>query len=379
MDINSRIDFKPGMELSSRTLNEMARSSEKHNVAFIRSLFARSIGLLPSAEQPAVEGMFVRKSLEFDVRNFLGVLRCGKILDLDEKGSIEISNLDDGVYYLAAGFSERREEFECNCVPMTRPVYDFSLCTLQQLEEGDVLPLMRLSVSAGTVSIDQDYMLPCLQIGTEKKYSEYLGRIIPLLDALWKHPNLAEGAGKTALMWLSAKMACVNGKSRTADFHSLCKDLTQAVDFYVFRPNTESPEPVAAFSEYDPQLFLSWMVGYLERAAALLDTVVLKDDTIDVEALRKELYDSLGESLRALLAQQLEERTAAMRQDMMDSLGSSLKNFVETDLRSALHDSLGQQLTEELSKTLYPSLYESLYDALFVPQEKVEEEYTPIM
>ena len=366
------------MELSSRTLKAMAESAAKHNLAFVHSLFGPSTGILPCSEFRC-EGAFVRKSLEFDVCGCLAVLPSGKMIDVDGKYSLEIGNPENGTWYLAVRFSGREAQFECDCVPMSRPMYEFFLCTLDGLESGEAFPLMRLNVSNGTVSLDPDYMIPCLQLHTEKKYQEVLSGISACADKLWQHQNLAEGPGKTALMRVASKIRSVVPSTRTAVLHGICKDLAQTVGYYVLRPNLEETPQIPELNAFDPQLWFKWLEGYLAKASEVLDSVVLVDDSIDYETLRKELYDSLHESLSAQLEQEMKDRTDALREELMSSVGDALRKFVEEDVRPALHDKLEGELCDELSQKLYPSLYDALYSALYVPEKQVEEVYTPLI
>ena len=366
------------MELSSRTLKAMTDSTEKHNHVFIRSLFGLNTGLLPSTEF-SCEGAFVRKSLEYRIRECIAVLPSGRILDVDEDGSLEIGALESGTYYLTVRFTDRKEEFECNCVPMTRPVYAFFLSTLKEFETNDSFPLMRLSVADGTVSLDADYMIPCLTLGSEKKYFRLVERISPVLEKIRNHPNLANGMAKASLQYLCGKIMEASPVAHTTDFHGLCLELVRTVDQYVFESASGERETIPEMNVFDVEIWFRWMEGYLAKAVDVLDGVVLEDNSIDYEALRKDLHDSLYESLRAEMMQSVQEMTDRMKDDLLASLSESLKNFVDGDVRPALHDTLGTELSEELSQKLYPSLYDSLYAALFVPKEEVEEIFTPLI
>ena len=124
---------------------------------------------------------------------------------------------------------------------------------------------------------------------------------------------------------------------------------------------------------------------------AVLDKVVLVDNTIDYEALLKqakaELYAQLHEELIVKLLEETKEKLitlvkeemqnalAQQTQALTDYINNEMKPVLMEELRTEMNRSLKlmeDDLKENLYERLYQELFEHLFNALYVPEPESE-------
>ena len=202
---------------------------------------------------------------------------------------------------------------------------------------------------------------------------------IEKLQALSQHANLEEGEGKRAILHYLFLLKGYQWDGGVREFIQLTQEIAQAIDYYIVTPNSTQPVEIPAPTQYDIQIWLQWLEEYLTGAAAILDRVVLEDDSIDFGALlaqaKAELYERLNPELREALLLQIKEE---LRQELSEKLSSSLTAFIDEKVKPALHDTLSGELDPALHERLYAELYEQLYNALYVPKEE-EAEFVPLI
>ena len=381
MDINSRINWKPGMEMTAETFAGMGQQIDfQQQVAIQAALGNTRIGILPSAPFNN-RGVFVKSTFEIERFQCLALLPSGKIINADERIAVDIPLLDDGRYYLTVGFGEELTEFEKDGVPYLRPQYVYQLHTLEEIEKKDLLPIARFSVSENIISVDTDFIPPTIQIVCDERLGAFVQRYAERLEGLASHANMADGLGKRAVLHYLFVLKSYNLQTLTSDFIQFTQEIAQAINYYIISPNTETEqvEEIPAASQYDVETWLTWLEHYMERAASVLDQVVLVDHTIDFDELKAqikaELYEQMTPELHdKLLTEVKEELRTELEQHLMDVLTS----YIEQTLKPALHDQLKDELTYDLYQRLYDSLYAALYSALFVPSEpKEDNSYMP--
>ena len=165
MDINARINWHPGLELTSSTfLNWDERLDFRQQVALRAALGSHRLGLLPDAAF-SCKGMFVKNKLEISHLRCLAVLPSGRIIDADEPVVLPVPMLYGNEYYLTIGIGNGQIAFEKEDVPFSRPQYEYAILSMEQMLQADVFPLMRFSVQEGVFSIDENFIPPYLQIG----------------------------------------------------------------------------------------------------------------------------------------------------------------------------------------------------------------------
>ena len=190
---------------------------------------------------------------------------------------------------------------------------------------------------------------------------------------------MEDGEGKRALLRYLFQLKSYQWDGTVREFVQLTQELSQAIDYYIVTPHTDSPVPVPEYTQYDVQLWLQWLSEYLSGAISIMDTVVLEDKSIDYEALlaqaKSELYERLNPELREQLLLQIKEE---LRSELSEKLSAALRQFIEGELKNSLHDTLLTELDPSLHERLYAELYEQLYNALYVPLQE-EDEFCPMI
>ena len=381
MDIDSRINWVPGMELTAQTFRQLDRNLDFRQQMAVRAALTGSsrLGLLPGAPF-SCNGIFVKNTYEIERFQCVAVLPSGTILSVDEKVSLTIPMLFGQEYYLAVAPGEEQRTFEKEGVPFVGTRKVFAIRTLGELSAADQLPVARFRVDDAAFSIDPDYIPPCLLLSSDARFAQYGAAFVEKLQLLAAHRSLCDGEGKRAILrYLFQLKSWRWGDGAVLDFIRLTQELAQAIDYYVVTPHTDAPVEVPVPSQYDIQKWLQWLSDYLSGAASILDNVVLEDNSIDYEALlaqaKAELYERLNPELYERLLLKIKED---LREELRQSLSDSLTTFINEDLKPALHDRLSEELDPELYDRLFKALYDQLYNALYVPAE-AEGDFIPLM
>ena len=400
VDINARINWVPGMELTADTFSGIGEQWDfRHRLAFRAAVGSNRMGLVPGYPF-SCNGVFVKNCFEVSGFRCMALLPSGRVIDADEDIQVPIPMLFGNKYYLTVGFGDDEVEFEKKGVPFLRPHYTYGIHTLDEVEAGDLFPLMRFHVAEGIFSADPSYMPPCLLLTENPRFGEYLKIYTEQMNVLATHPNMADGEGKRAFLRYVFLLKSYNLKNSMKDFILFTQEMAQAIDYYVVVPNREQSMDIPQPQQIDIQEWLQWFEDYMKGAAVILDGVVLEDNTIDYEALlaqaKKELYDKLHpELIEKLLADMKEELRAEMRQQteqLTTYINETLKNNILEQLSTEMNerqtklnemltekfDELGRNLNESLYEKLYFDLFENLFKALYVPEPE-EEKFVPII
>lgn len=399
-DINARINWIPGMELTAETFLGIGEQWDfRQQLAIRAALGSNRMGLVPGAPFNC-NGIFVKNRFEVTGFRCTALLPSGRVIDADEDMQLSIPMLFGDKYYLTVGFGDEQVEFEKKGVPFVRPHYTFGIHTKEEVEKGDLFPLMRFQVAEGVFSADSTYMVPCLLLTENTRFKEYIDSYAEQMNVLANHPNLADGEGKRALLRYVFMLKSYNQKNSMQDFILFTQEIAQAIDYYIVRPNREQPTEVPQPKQIDIQEWLNWLDEFMKGAAVILDGVVLEDTTIDYETLlaqaKQELYDKLHpELIEKLLADLKAELTEDMRQQteqLTTYINETMKNAILEQLSSDINerqdklsemltnkfDELGKQLNESLYEKLYFALFDNLFKALYVPEPE-EEKFVPLI
>lgn len=379
MDINSRINWMPGMELTAQTFKELDENLDmRQSIAVRAAIGAARLGLLPGAPF-ACNGVFVKNTYEIEHFRCLAVLPSGSIFDADERVTITIPLLFGDRYYLTAARGREERSFEKEDVPYVSANNVYAIHTLEELGKEDLFPVARFSVSEGVFSVDSDYIPPCLLLDSDSRFADFGADYTAKLQALAEHASMEEGECKRALLRYLFLLKGYRWDGSVRDFVQLTQEIAQAIDYYIVTPHTEAPVAIPSPNQFDIQQWLKWLSDYLSAARSVMDTVVLEDHSIDYEALlaqaKAELYERLNPELREQLLLQIKEE---LREELREQLSSSLMNFINGELKPGLHDTLSGELDPSLHERLYNELYEALYNALYVPEE-AEEVFYPML
>ncbi|MEG1659116.1 MAG: hypothetical protein RR304_00875 [Bacteroides sp.] len=379
MDINSRIDWQAGMEITAQTFKELDDTIVCREQATACITHLGIPGILP-ATTFCCKGQFVKNKLEIERLACMALLPSGRILHIDEAVELPIPMLYGDEYYFTAGFSDTRTEFDKNGIPYSRPNYSFAIHSQVELQDSDLLPLLRLKVNEGIFSIDDKYIPVYLLFESDIRLSDYRDQFAEKLLTLAEHPNLELGEGKRSLQHYRNLLKQYDYKNSVQAFAQLTREIAQAVDYYIIRPNTEKPIELATYSVYDIQAWLTWLNEYMSAANSILNTVVLEDHSINFEALKAdikaELYAQIRPELQEALYNSIKEE---LKEELNESLRKNLFEYIDSQLRVELYDKLHGELSEKLYDKLYNTLYLALYNALYVPTEEEKEEFIPII
>lgn len=379
MNINDRIDWKPGMELTAQTFLDMdANLDFRQQMAIRAALGEHCMGLLPDAPFNC-SGSFYTNKFEITQFQCTALLPSGRILQADEPVSVTIPLLYGDIYYLTVGFGMGHTSFEKENVPYISPRYAYCIKSLEEVKEGDVLPIMRFVVKDGIFSVDQGFVPPCLLLSDNAAFKEFHHRYVESLRSLARHPNLREGDGQRSIQRYLFRMEAFDMRKKVSDFICFTQEIAYAVDYFIMTPNTEQPLEIPLPIEADVSRWLLWLDSYLNGAISVLDKVVLEDDSIDYEALltqaKKELYDQLNPELYAKLLERIKDE---LHEELAKKLTTSLTAYMNETVKPEICRALGDELYQQLYDKLFSDLYEKLYNALYVPEE-IEEDSLPII
>ena len=389
MDINSRINWMPGMELTAETFLGIAEHWDfRQRIAIRTALGGNHMGLVPGAPF-SCNGTFVKNRFEVSGLQCMALLPSGKIVNADEDIQVSIPMLFGDKYYLTIGISEDQTEFEKEGVPFVRPRYSYGINTIEEIETGDLFPLVRFKAADGVFSVDTDFMPPCLLLEDNPRFKEYIDRYVFLMNIVATHPNLAEGEGKRTMLRYVFMLKSYRLQNTMQDFILLTQEISQAIDYFIVTPNKQSLDiPVPQHA--DIQAWLGWLEDSMSGAAVILDGVVLEDNTIDYEALlaqaKAELYERLHpeliEKLLADMKAELQEEMRQQTEQLTTYINETLKTAIIEQLTTEFNDradkltemltdkfdEMGRQLNESLYEKLYFNLFENLFNALYVPE-----------
>ncbi len=397
MDVNSKINWSPGMEITAKTLIGLEEKLDfQRRVAIRAALGNTRMGMVPGSTL-SCNGSFFKNTFEIEHLQCKALLPSGRVVDADEQAVVPIPMLFGDRYYLTIGVGDGHIEFEKEGVAYTRPVYEYSLKTEEEIESDDVMPMMRFSVKEGVFSIDADYIPPCLSLLSEPRFEEYVDRYVVQMSAITSHQNLEDGDGKRALLHYLFILKGYNLKNSVHDFILMLQEIAQAVDYYIITPHMDQPVEMKEPSQIDIQLWLDWFSNYLAGAIAVLDKVVLEDNTIDYDALlrqaKAELYAQLHEELIVkLLAETKEELLKMVKDEMQNALDQQTQTLTEyinntmrpellAQIQAEIKHSLNMmedKISEKIYERLYEQLFEHLFNALYVPEPE-NEKFVPLI
>ena len=365
------------MELTASTfLNLEERLDMRQRLALRAALGNQHMGILPDTEFRC-QGMFVKNKLEISRLRCMAVLPSGRIIDADEPVTVPIPMLYGNEYYLAIGIGEGQIEFEKEDVPFARPQYEYSILSMDQMQQADVFPLMRFSVKEGVFTIDEAFIPAHLLLSSDSRYQTYMESYTTAIEALAQHANLAEGDGKRMLMRYHFLLKGYHLQQSVYAFIQLTEEIAQAIDYFIVSPNSEKRMDIPQPESRDMQKWLEWFQSYLAAASSILDGVVLEDNTIDYEALlaqaKQELYERLNPELYEKLLLSIKDE---LREELGQTLTQVLTAYMNDTLKPELERLISDDLHERMYDKLYNELYERLYNALYVPDPE-EEAFIP--
>ena len=390
---NAKIDWHAGMELTSTVFRHWEADLDNRQQLIVRTAIGEGcIGRIPGCPFQA-DGRFVERVYELVPLQLTALLPSGRILSVQEEMRLNMPKLSEGTYFLCVGMEEKElHHFEREEVPYERPVHQLSLHTLPELATLDVLPIKRFTVAAGMLSVDQAYLPPALTIQTDEAFGHYFSQYEEQLAAITAHAHLEEGDAKRSLLQLLFRLRRFPRGRSMADGLALLQEIEQTVTYYLVeglgRDIEALPDTLVDLQQdvrceptyYHLQAYLDWLSAYLSVQTELLDRVVLVDDRIDYDALKREikeeLYAQLHEELYNEMKTQLHKELA---EGLTLQLTEWLRTYLETQLRPHLRQEIEEALRDPLYQRLYDALYQALSDLLYKPETQEEDEFIPLI
>lgn len=379
-NINARIDWKDGMELSAQTFVEMENCADSSLKMTRKIACGTQFGILP-ATTFSIPGVFVKKTLEISPLTVTALMPSGDLLHVDENVVVEIPMLYGNEYYLGCSPTDKMQSYDKERVPMLQPESELGIYSMEELTKDNILPLMKFHVKDGIFSIDQDYIPPFLILESDQRFAGLLNDITKKVEALATHANLESGEAKRSLIRYAFVLKNYSKKNRVLQLVETLQEMVQAVDYYVMKPNTEQENELTECSLLDVAKWFKWLEAFLHGAVTLLDGVVLDDHKLDFEELKAqikaELHQSLYDELREKLYTEVHD---ALQREISDSLMESLSEYINGNFKREIYRWLEEDMAKQMHEKLYVSLYEALYNALYVPQEEEDEdEFMPLI
>ena len=183
MNINAKIDWQPGMELTAQTFVELDKSLARNQQITHRIANGNHFGVIPGMPFHC-QGAFVKKTLEITPLTFMALMPSGKILHVDENVVVDIPILYGKEYYLGCKQGDKVRAFDKERVPFVCPEPVCGIYTLEELEADDILPLMKFKVEEGVFSVDKNYMPPFLNLESDGRFVDYIQAFIEKVQKL---------------------------------------------------------------------------------------------------------------------------------------------------------------------------------------------------
>ena len=380
MNVNAKIDWHAGMELTAQTFIELDKCLERNRQVTNTVASGNHFGILPTAEF-SCKGVFVKKTLEISPLSFMALMPSGELLHVDENVVVDIPVLYGREYYLGCKQAGKTRSFDKDQVPFVAPLAECGIYTSEDLASGNVFPLMKFKVNEGVFSVDKAYIPPFLTLDLDTRFEDYINTFASKVSVLANHKNLESGEAKRSLLRYSNVLKNYSTTHRVQHFVELLQEIVEAVEFYIVQVFAEEKSEQKNYSPYDIVSYLTWVDGYFHSAATILDGVVLEDKSIDFEALKlqvkEEIYQKVYPELKEDLYKELHEH---LKEEIRNELYSSLSDYINGNFRREIYDLLEGKLSEELYEKLYKTLYDGLYNALYVPAPvEEEEEFLPLI
>lgn len=380
MNINAKIDWTEGMDITPQTFIKFDESLEQRGQRYTSIANGNLFGLIPYTPFEC-QAIFVRKSLEIERLQCMALLPSGRVIHVDERVELAIPMLYEESYYLTVSFSTEVVSYKSEDLPYVRPQWNYALHELSEIEaaRADLFPVMKFKVTDGLIAIDDSYIPPYLHVNSAPEIVSKIERYVELLTNISEHANLESGDAQRTLLRYAFCLRSYNLDNRVRRFAELTQEIAQTLNYYIIVPNGAVEAQIERCTEYDISSWLIYLEELMQGAVMILDKVVLEDKSIDLERLKAELRDELYEKIYGQIESELNRK---IRDEIMveieGELRTKLTDYINSELRARLTDEVGRSLSESLSESLYEKLYEALYDALYVATDN-NGEYMPLI
>ena len=365
------------MQLTSRALALAGENIALLQALTTRAAFGGRIGILPVTPFKC-EASFVRGSLEVEI-DCMAVSPSGVLLQVSDHAVVRVPKLDPGEHYLGVGLGSEMSQFEVEETPFERPVYNYVFCSLEEVRDKDLVPVLKFKVDGGTLSICPEYIAPFFTASSDPRIRGFANEISDSLKKLVDHPNLTKIEARRALLNYAFLLGTGNLVDSVAEISRITKSLASSLKHYINGPFAEADCDIPELSLLDIQKWFSWLKSYLELSFATVEKVVIEDEKIDIDDLKAQIKAELSQEIMDQVNTVVDEKVSQLRDGLKAEIEEVLKDFVSGAFRQRLHDDLQGELSPQLYSELYDSLYQALSEMFEKRKEGGESTYIPLI
>lgn len=344
-----------------------------------RAAIGHRFGLLPYMPFKA-DGFFVKGRFEIPHLKCTAILPSGMIVNVDEPVSIAVPKMDEGIYYLCVGYGPAEVTFEKDGMEFSRPAYEYSIMTEEEICVDDVMPVSRFKVQNDECSLESEYIPPCMMISCDERFLNIRDRMTDSLKKIVYHPNLTDGNGKYNLERYLFHLRGISARQTSDKFMTIANELAHAVNYFIISGYDAESKPITPASPYDVEKWLSWLCEFLDEAISVLDNTAPRNDGPDINALMDDLEKRLYERLSDELSGKLEERLrTSLTEEIETRIGDLLKDYVDGTVKENITEAVTEAVSDGLHTSLHDTLYPELYDALYRPPVAEDDNFMPLI
>ena len=378
--------------------------SVRQQIAIRAAVGSGRRGILPptgngatDAEQTTVlNGTFVRRTYEMTGLKCAALLPSGRILVADGDYVLPIdipAGSSETEYYVTLELSpDQVHTYRRQGIPYTTPACTMALRTLSEVKRMDVMPVKRFIIDQGSLNVDEGYIPPILNVSSAPQLQSMLSNIAQMLKDIAQHKNMDENECKRTLLHFSFLIDSFDICRPTGSMIEMLQEGAMAVKYHIFKlliTDKEAEHFHKAMSLADDErqkpddvnimCFIDWLTSFLCACRDMMEVVRIPDPLLDIEALKKEIHDSV-------YAELYDEISGKLRQQLTDELTPAITESLAAKMTEMLEQTkpeLRQQLHDDLRDPLYNDIYDALLDALKKlldkPKEEIIDNFTPLI
>lgn len=396
MNYNAKINWQPGQEITASTLHIMESTHDMRQRVALQLAMGAGVRGIISGTELSCKPVFVGKEIEITGMKMTALLPSGNILSIDEDPVIKIDkekiesliedDNDKQKVYLTVALSDEQIEYEIEDQQFLKPLLLFTFCNKEEVEQSDCMPIARLIIEEGSLSIDSEYILPAISVSSIPQLVELKQYLQQKYVELTSHNNLETSDLKAFLTQLVCQPSSLGAGLQTNCFmegvsQTIGVILTYLEGYVNSHQLSEERKDIPVLQQVSIlsiDTFISNIKEVIEAVSTALDICIVEDHSIDYDKLKEDLKAEILE----IVQPEMEEKIVALRTEMHDQLieeldqrlHTAIENMME-ELRSKLHN----ELRDDLYSSLYNALYTALHDALYQPLPTTDNEYTPLI
>lgn len=396
MDYNSRINWQPGMEVTVQTMQLMEEALDFRQRTALRLAIGSGARGIVTGTELRCHAVFVGRTVEITGLKLTAILPSGRLMTVDEDVRIAIEKekieavTGDGSenkeVFLCVSIGNETTTYECEDIEFVRPKYVYDFCSLEEAIDNDCLPIVRLTVEDGVLSLDADYVLPVIIAADSERLLTLKTAMKEKMMKLTKHANLESSDLRVLLMQVLYQINAIKMQHQTTDFMHMVYEMATLASIYTeeyaasHELTAEKPElpTVGEPNVLKIDTFASEVERLLDAIGSVLDLCIVVDHSINFDDLKAQLKAELYEEMRPEINEKIEQLRTELHEQLTTELDQRIHQAID-DMEQSLHDKLRTQLPEEMRQPLYDALYDALYRALDRPAAEVVDNFMPLI